>query len=360
VPPRPSPSCARKPDATRATRIDLPNIDRLGLRWVEHGKRRRNAGFASRSAALAHYRDVIRPRLNGASTIDPSITLSAFVDLYLESHALNVEPSTLAVLRDRLRRATERFGSVRLRDLERQAPEIAAWRASLAEGSRFGATQALRQTLEQAVRWHVMPHNPAKLAGANPQPKRAEIVPFTPVELDQLCDELGPWAPLVRFAAATGLRPCEWIALERRDVKADGVVLVERAFSRGQLTAYSKTARSRRRVPLSTAARAALADLPPRIDTPLLFPSLTGLHLRLGNWHRREWKPALEASGVRHGTIYTLRHTFATNALAVGLSIFELSRYMGTSVEMIDRTYGHLAVGSEQAARAKLDALGGA
>jgi hypothetical protein len=29
---------------------------------------------------------------------------------------------------------------------------------------------------------------------------------------------------------------------------------------------------------------------------------------------------------------------------------------MGTSVEMIDRTYGHLAKGSEDAARAKLDA----
>ena len=54
--------------------------------------------------------------------------------------------------------------------------------------------------------------------------------------------------------------------------------------------------------------------------------------------------------------IYDLRHSFATWALAAGLSIFELARYMGTSVEMIDRTYGHLAKGSEDAARAKLDA----
>ena len=47
---------------------------------------------------------------------------------------------------------------------------------------------------------------------------------------------------------------------------------------------------------------------------------------------------------------------FATWALDAGLSIFELARYMGTSVEMIDRTYGHLAKGAEDAARAKLDA----
>jgi len=47
---------------------------------------------------------------------------------------------------------------------------------------------------------------------------------------------------------------------------------------------------------------------------------------------------------------------FATGALDAGPSIFELARYMGTSVEMIDRTYGHLAKGAEDSARAKLDA----
>ena len=35
--------------------------------------------------------------------------------------------------------------------------------------------------------------------------------------------------------------------------------------------------------------------------------------------------------------------------------IFELAPYMGTSVDMIDRTYGHLAKGAEATARAKLD-----
>jgi integrase len=65
----------------------------------------------------------------------------------------------------------------------------------------------------------------------------------------------------------------------------------------------------------------------------------------------------LDASGIGHGTPYTLRHTFATTALAAGISLFDLSRFMGTSIEQIDKTYGHLAAGSEQAALAKLDAL---
>jgi integrase len=54
--------------------------------------------------------------------------------------------------------------------------------------------------------------------------------------------------------------------------------------------------------------------------------------------------------------IYDLRHTYASFALDAGLSIFELARYMGTSVRVIDRTYGHLVRGSEDRARAKLEA----
>jgi integrase len=41
--------------------------------------------------------------------------------------------------------------------------------------------------------------------------------------------------------------------------------------------------------------------------------------------------------------VYDLRHTFPTFALRAGISTFDLSRYMGTSLAMIDRHYGHLA-----------------
>lgn len=265
-----------------------------GVRWKENGRRPQESGFASKSDALRYFRETVAPRLGRASTIDPGITLAAFVDLYLETHALNVEASSLAVLRDRLRRATGTFGDVTLREFESQAPRIAVWRAPLAEGSRFGATQALRQTLEQAVRWGVIARNPAKLAGPNPAPKRSEIEPFTADELDRVAGEAGSYAPLVRFAAATGLRPCEWIALERRDVRRDDrVVLVERSFSRDALRAYGKTARSRRRVPLSAMALAALNELAPRIGTPLLFTTPSGARIDLHNWRRRDFGPAL-------------------------------------------------------------------
>ncbi len=51
-----------------------------------------------------------------------------------------------------------------------------------------------------------------------------------------------------------------------------------------------------------------------------------------------------------------MRHTFATWSPAAGMSIFTLSRRMGTSVQMIDQTYGHLARDADDYDRGLLDA----
>jgi integrase len=82
----------------------------------------------------------------------------------------------------------------------------------------------------------------------------------------------------------------------------------------------------------------------------------------LHNWRAREWIPAAKAAGFVDATgkanrrIYDLRHTYATMSLAAGVSLFTLARRMGTSVEMIDRTYGHLAPDAEAYERTLLDA----
>src|SRR6266571_8402010 len=67
-----------------------------------------------------------------------------------------------------------------------------------------------------------------------------------------------------------------------------------------------------------------------------------GGYFDLHNFRNRHWKPAQRAAGITPPRrVYDLRHTFATFALRAGISTFDLSRYMGASLTMIDRHYGH-------------------
>lgn len=71
------------------------------------------------------------------------------------------------------------------------------------------------------------------------------------------------------------------------------------------------------------------------------------------------WDPALRAAGLDHRRPYDMRHTFATFAIAAGVSMYYLARFMGISAQMIDRTYGHPFVDAEEQVRAMLDPFDG-
>jgi len=401
-----------------------------GVRWREgvdpNGKelRRRycpRPPFPTKTAARQWYVQNVAARLRpGGPSGDE--TFADFVELYLAAHAAKVDARTIRTLRERLgaqapgdevrreekkkraggrarsyRTAMETFGEMRLRDIERAGARVAAWEATLPVAYRPKLIGALSQVLGMAVEWDYIARNPARSGRrrrTGQAERRPEIVPFTRAEIDRVAVELG-YAPdtdrvsvygvAVVFAAETGLRPEEWIALERRDLDLPGrAVAVARAFSDGRVK-DAKTLGSHRRVPLTQRAVEALEALPPRLDRRILFPAPMGGYLNLGNFRRRHWQPALESGGFvrcplsgEHAAkrtareyrcqepgcdglasahrIYDLRHTFASWALAANISMFELARFMGTSTKIIDRHYGHLVRDSEDTARAKLDA----
>jgi hypothetical protein len=152
-----------------------------------------------------------------------------------------------------------------------------------------------------------MDSNPALLAGAQPPAAAAHgaRVHARRARRDRR-RAVGIYRPLPAFAAATGLRPEEWAALDR---------------------------------------------IPARLSTPLLFPAPQSRLLNLDNLRRREWALAIEASGVtRPARSYDLRSTFASRALAAGVPVFELAKIMGTSAWIDSAPFAHGAAGARASA----------
>jgi integrase len=318
-------------------------------------KRIQRGGFASEQDA----RDALErelERLRRERRIARRLTLAELVETYLAQH--DAQPVTIEKLRYLLGKATAVFGDRRIGELTSQ--EIAEWRMTLSPGYRFEATQALRQVLHRAVAWGMIDLNPAKVGVDNPVRRRKEQHPFESwAELEALAAAIGPrYGPMILFAAATGLRPAEWIALEKRDIdRKERVVYVRRAFTRGELK-IPKTEASMRAVPLQTRALDALERVKDGYGSPLQFPGDRGGYLDIHHFRPFQWRPAQKAADINPiRRVYDLRHTFATFALRAGISTFDLSRYMGASLTMIDRHYGHLARDGREHAIKLLDAL---
>ncbi len=318
-------------------------------------KRIQRGGFASEQDARDAFERELE-RLRRERSIARRLTLAELVETYLAQH--DVQPVTIEKLRYLLGKATAVFGDRRIGELTSQ--EIAEWRMTLSPGYRFEATQALRQVLHRAVAWGMIDLNPAKVGVENPVRRRKEQHPFESwAELEALAAAIGPrYGPMILFAAATGLRPAEWIALEKRDIdRKERVVYVRRAFTRGELK-IPKTEASMRAVPLQTRALDALDRVKDGYGSPLQFPGDRGGYLDIHHFRPFQWRPAQKAADINPiRRVYDLRHTFATFALRAGISTFDLSRYMGASLTMIDRHYGHLARDGREHAIKLLDAL---
>jgi integrase len=179
-------------------------------------------------------------------------------------------------------------------------------------------------------------------------PPVVERAVLEPADVERVAGEMRPpYDAAVLVGAWCYLRPGELLGLERGDV-GSGVLNV-----RG-----TKTARSRRTVPVPMRAARALSELPVRFGTRLLFPSPQGMPFDACRWRHREFNWAREAAGLSSDvTPYTLRHSGISWALHAGIPASDVARFAGTSVTMLETRYHHLLATSAEAARARLDAF---
>lgn len=332
------------------------------------GKRPQRSGFRTKGEARSALDEHLR-RLRLGGLYRPNVSVGEIVDEFFAVY--HADAVTVKWMRYHAGLVTAAFGDTRADDLD--ASQIGRWRRALPnQGSAHQTLGVFRQILGQAVKWGWVERN-AATGVANPKPRRGEVEFFEAwPDVEAVALELGTardGGAVAIVGAGTGLRPEEMFGLDWPDVDLQRrVVTVRRVFTKGVLKPYGKTEGSRRRVPLRARVVDALESLPgPRRGH--VFHGELGKRLHLNNWRRRDWDAAIEACGLpgpgkpKHLTPYCLRHTYAAWSLAAGVNIFTLARRMGTSVQMIENTYGHLAQDADEYERTLLDAwdaVGGA
>jgi integrase len=287
-----------------------------------------------------------------------TITVLDACTAFLAQHEASDARRTL--LRAMLAKACDAFGNTQLDSLT--AVQLSAWRTSMPAPTRWQATQALKQVSAWAARWQLTECD--ALAGlANPRPWRGEVRPLTSwTQVERIAGELPARLELLPIlGAGCGLRPGELLGLDWSSVDlARRTLTVRQSVYEGELRATLKTRRSRREVPIRARVAEALHGAVSYRDSDLVLTSARGGVVNLRNLRAREWRRALSRAGVDHPhRIYDLRHTYATWSLRAGLDIYQLARRMGTSVAMIDATYGHLAADAAEHERSLLDAWDG-
>ncbi len=195
----------------------------------------------------------------------------------------------------------------------------------------------LSQVLTTAVELGYLQANPIASGVSNlPKQPRKRIEPLEPAQLRSLLAAIPAyWQPAVLLMATAGLRVSECFGLQVADVRLDqGLLHVRQQLVRGELTP-PKTSAGVRVIPLAPsvveALRQHLATVPAS-ELGLLFPTEQGGTVRVENWRKRVWKPAVEAAGLgknRKLTPHDLRRTFASAQAYNGRSSAFLQAVMG-------------------------------
>jgi integrase len=180
-------------------------------------------------------------------------------------------------------------------------------------------------------------------------------------EMHALAAAAGPLEPMLRLMSDCGLRVGEALAVYRDDVKlgarcdeagcavAGPHLHVRRKAFKGAVHAGTKSGPGRV-APLAPVLAALLAAVPPRIDTPLLFPTSKGVWWE-SDWRRVAWKPAVERAGIGTVRPHDLRHSYVSAMRAAGIDVADAAAAAGHTVDTATRVYTHSLGRSYEAMR---------
>jgi integrase len=240
------------------------------------------------------------------------------------------------------------------------------------------AHSILSSALKQAVKWQILPMNPATMVNL-PKNQSKEMMTLSPDEARKFLKvaKKDKWHLIFMLAITTGMRPEEYFGLQWKDIHFEkGTatiqrVLVWRRKGGGWTLEDPKTPKSRRTVPLPSSVLSELKKHSKKQqkekkklgdgyqDFDFVFATEIGTPLLNSNLMRRHFKPLLKAAELSEKIrLYDLRHTCATLLLSEEENPKVVSERLGHSTVVLTLdTYSHVLPTMQQKATEKLQNL---
>lgn len=325
-----------------------------GKRWLvryrDPAGSQRKRSFTRKKDAEA-FAATITTDLRTGSYLDPAagrITVGEWADQWVLAQGHLKESSLVRAVGVvegyiRPRWGTTALAAVTHAEVQRWVSDLGA---TLAARSVRLVHGTLRQLLAWAVRDGRLFRNPAEDIRL-PRIPETEHRYLTHSQVRALADACGDYGLLVRFLAYTGLRWGEAAALTTRRVDLDRrrVQVAESVTAvKGRLVWGTTKTHARRPVPLPRfLARELVPWIEGRRSGDLLFPAARGGVLRVGNFRRDVFDPAVRRVGPEGFHPHELRHTAASIAIASGADVKVVQLMLGhkTATMTLD-LYGHL------------------
>jgi integrase len=309
-----------------------------------------------------------------ADWIDPDagmVPFAQYASAWIDERP-GLRPKTVQLYRYLLRchlATTETFGARTVSEIKEA--HVRRWRKSLIDGGASEVTVAkayrlLKAIMNTAVDDGLIRRNPCRLKGAG-QERSPERGVLTLRQVSAVADTVDPrYRALILFAVFTSLRWGELVGLRRSDLNLKTrTVSVRRSLTElpggGYLFGPPKSDAGQRDVVFPNLIHDALCEHLARFtggqDDALIFTSPTGCPLRHANFRRRDWLPALAATGLTGIHFHDLRHTGNQLTASAGANLRELMDRMGHSTTRAALIYLHATREQRQAIADGVDKL---
>ncbi len=367
----------RSPGGTWSYRLDL-GLDADGRR-----AQKQVGGFRTKKDAQAALNDALSSIQHGTYVAPSRQTLTAFLDQWIEGARTELALTAWTAYRDIIRRWIKpTLGGKRL--VELTPMEIKAWHGDLLDhGGARGrplsvrsvqfAHRVLHRALADAVRWNLIPTNPASGARA-PRVRQAEMKVWNGEEAARFLRHVAEdrLAALWTVALHCGLRRGELAGLRWKDVDLDRATLTvaqQMTEANHQLVISTPKSKSQRQILLAPATVASLrqhraVQLRERLalgeawtDSGYVFVDEAGR-----SYHPHSYLPmfrrACGRAGVPKIRLHDLRHTMATLALEAGVHPKVVQEQLGHSgINVTLDIYSHVPQAVRRDSAAKIAAL---